>query len=153
MAEKVDAAFVESKMKEGVPVLNVLERDKYEAMHIPGSYSAPVEGPAFDEAVQRLAPDKEKPIIVHCTSLTCQASPKAAAKLEALGYKRVYDYKAGIQDWQGLGKPIEGTARPSEAAQDKGVERPGRPARGQTREHEQWEASPMPRSEKVPPPV
>lgn len=41
-------------------------------------------------------------------------SPRAAWRLESLGFQEVYDYKAGIYDWMAAGLPTEGTnsARP-----------------------------------------
>ena len=35
-------------------------------------------------------------------------SPRAAARLEALGFAQVYDYVAGKADWASFGLPIEG---------------------------------------------
>ena len=37
-------------------------------------------------------------------------SPRAACRLESLGFERVYDYVAGIADWRAAGLPVEGTA-------------------------------------------
>src|SRR5919204_5773320 len=39
-------------------------------------------------------------------------SPRAAARLEALGFAHVYDYVAGKADWGSFGLPLEGR-RPS----------------------------------------
>ena len=36
-------------------------------------------------------------------------SPRAACRLEALGFARVYDYVDGIADWKAAGLPVEGT--------------------------------------------
>lgn len=35
-------------------------------------------------------------------------SPRAAARLETLGFERVYDYAAGKEDWTAAGLPTEG---------------------------------------------
>ncbi|HIE21763.1 MAG TPA: hypothetical protein EYP73_04085 [Acidimicrobiia bacterium] len=35
-------------------------------------------------------------------------SPRAACRLEGLGFERVYDYVAGIADWKAAGLPVEG---------------------------------------------
>jgi Mg/Co/Ni transporter MgtE len=37
-------------------------------------------------------------------------SPRAASRLEGLGFTRVYDYAAGKADWGSFGLPLEGTA-------------------------------------------
>ncbi len=36
-------------------------------------------------------------------------SPRAAWRLESLGFTRVYDYAGGKTDWAGSGYPVEGT--------------------------------------------
>lgn len=36
-------------------------------------------------------------------------SPRAAWRLESLGFTRVYDYVAGKKDWSAAGLPLEGT--------------------------------------------
>lgn len=39
-------------------------------------------------------------------------SPRAASRLEALGFPQVFDYTAGKADWGGAGLPLEGDAGP-----------------------------------------
>ena len=36
-------------------------------------------------------------------------SPRAAARLESLGFEQVYDYEGGKADWGSAGLPLEGT--------------------------------------------
>ena len=45
-------------------------------------------------------------------------SPRAAARLETLGFTRVYDYVAGKKDWGSNGLPREGTKVPARSAGD-----------------------------------
>src|SRR5689334_18465951 len=40
-------------------------------------------------------------------------SPRAAWRLESIGFTRVYDYVAGKADWGSFALPLEGTADPS----------------------------------------
>ena len=35
-------------------------------------------------------------------------SPRAACRLESLGFKAVYDYVLGLADWKAGGEPVEG---------------------------------------------
>jgi len=37
-------------------------------------------------------------------------SPRAASRLESIGFTRVYDYTAGKADWGSYGLPLDGTA-------------------------------------------
>jgi Mg/Co/Ni transporter MgtE len=39
-------------------------------------------------------------------------SPRAAARLESMGFEQVYDYVAGKADWGSAGLPLEGTLGP-----------------------------------------
>ena len=45
-------------------------------------------------------------------------APRAASRLETLGFRNVYEYKAGKQDWLAAGLPSEGShaARPTISA-------------------------------------
>lgn len=45
-------------------------------------------------------------------------SPRAACRLEALGFDRVYDYVDGIADWKAAGLPVEGDTKPAPRALD-----------------------------------
>ncbi len=45
-------------------------------------------------------------------------SPRAACRLERLGFEQVYDYVAGIADWKAAGLPTEGTATPVQRVAD-----------------------------------
>lgn len=45
-------------------------------------------------------------------------SPRAACRLEALGFDRVYDYVDGIADWKAAGLPTEGPASSTPRAAD-----------------------------------
>ncbi len=45
-------------------------------------------------------------------------SPRAACRLERLGFEQVYDYVLGIADWKAAGLPTEGTATPVQRVAD-----------------------------------
>jgi len=98
LKEKIDA-------KEDFVLVNVLSKESYEARHVPTSINIPV-----DEVESRASselPDKNKEIIVYCASKTCLASPRAAKKLEEMGYTNVTEYEAGIAGWQDAGYEFE----------------------------------------------
>ncbi len=46
--------------------------------------------------------DKEKPVIVYCAS--GGRSPRAAQQMSKMGFKKVYDYSGGMNDWRSKGK-------------------------------------------------
>ena len=45
-------------------------------------------------------------------------SPRAACRLERLGFEQVYDYTLGIADWKAAGLPLEGNAEPTQRVAD-----------------------------------
>ena len=85
-----------------IQVIEVLGEKDYRSGHVPGAINVPL-GEAFDEAIQRAVTEKHTPVI----DMACQASTKAAERMDALGYVRVYDYKAGKRGWQDAGFPVE----------------------------------------------
>lgn len=86
-----------------VKLVNVLPKESFEEKHIPESMNIPVTD-IENTAPQRL--DKEDEIVVYCADFECNASPKAAKKLEELGYRNIYDYEGGIEDWEKAGYNI-----------------------------------------------
>ena len=89
-----------------VTVVEVLDPKYYRKFHLPGAINVPL-GDDFDERVQKAVPDKDAPVVVYCMDTDCDASPKAAQRMETLGYTQVFDYEAGKVDWQEAGLPVE----------------------------------------------
>lgn len=87
-------------------LVEVLAPEKYREFHLPGAINVPL-GEDFEAKVQEKLQDKHQPIVVYCYDQACTASPKAAEKLDALGYQKVYDYEAGKVDWKEAGLPVE----------------------------------------------
>lgn len=85
-------------------LVNVLSAEQFAEEHIPGSVNIPLDQ-LEDEAPERLATDDD--IVVYCASPSCQASPKAAQRLEAMGFENVADYEGGLSDWKDGGLPTE----------------------------------------------
>lgn len=86
-------------------VINVLDHDAYRAEHIPGSINIPVDQIS---TVETVLPYKDEHIVVYCANADCDASPKAARKLEAMGYTNVSDFEAGYAGWRNAGFPLVG---------------------------------------------
>lgn len=96
LADRLDA---------GLPtrLIDVLSREHYDTVHLPGAESIP--GPELvDRAPERLEVDET--IVVYCSSRTCQKSPRAAAALDALAYRDVYDFEGGVAEWRRSGRPV-----------------------------------------------
>ncbi|MEX0877455.1 MAG: rhodanese-like domain-containing protein [Candidatus Spechtbacterales bacterium] len=107
----VSAQELKNKLdsKEDFLLVNVLSASSFEGMRIPGSVNVDVHESGFVERMEKVTEgDKDKEIIVHCSSATCQASPSAARKLVEEGYTNVADFEDGLAGWKEAGYPLEG---------------------------------------------
>lgn len=69
----------------------------FEREHLPGAHRTD-----WDDIVSSARgalPDPATPVAVYCWNTTCTGSEVAAAELERLGYRDVYRYVGGKQDW------------------------------------------------------
>ncbi len=96
--------------KKDATVINVLPESYFRKEHIPGSINIPHEQPDFVDQVGRHVNNKDDTIIVYCGSEACDASPKAAQKLENAGYRHVYDFEGGMEAWKQAGEAVESAA-------------------------------------------
>lgn len=80
-------------------LINVLPREAFNERHIRTSINVPVALEDFAERVAAVAASKDRKIVVYCANFECDASPKAARKLEEAGFSKVHDYEGGTQDW------------------------------------------------------
>jgi rhodanese-related sulfurtransferase len=104
VAKTISRDELEARMERGgFQLVNVLTPDSFERAHIPRSVNVPV-NEIEEMALDLWDPDED--VIVYCSSFDCQASPKAAAILEGLGFTNVFDYEGGIEDWLEGGHPI-----------------------------------------------
>jgi rhodanese-related sulfurtransferase len=88
-------------------VVEVLEEEEYAKGHLPGAINVPVTADDFDDRIQQQVPDKDAPVVVYCANRECPASPRAARRVEELGYTEVYDYEEGKADWAEHGLRLE----------------------------------------------
>lgn len=87
-------------------LIEVLDEEHFNHFHLPGANNVPLKD-GFDDAIQQVVPNKSENVIVYCQSRECDASPRAAQRMEKLGYEHVFDYAAGKMDWKQAGLPIE----------------------------------------------
>lgn len=80
-------------------LINVLPREAFNEKHIRTSINIPVDSDDFSGKVESVAGGKHRKIVVYCANSDCDASPKAARKLEEAGFDKVYDYEGGTEDW------------------------------------------------------
>src|SRR6266581_506179 len=106
MARTVDLAGVQGLLERGAQLVEVLPYEEYQELHLPGAVHLPLK--ELDAEHAGLL-DRERPVIVYCWDALCDMSPRAATRLEQLGYD-VYDYALSKVDWMAHGLPMEGTA-------------------------------------------
>lgn len=99
-------ALNERLANDGIALVEVLSPEYYRKFHLPGALNVPLDD-QFDEHIQEAVPNKDRTVVVYCYDSECQASPKAARRMEELGYRQVFDYEAGKVDWQEAGLPTE----------------------------------------------
>ena len=88
-------------------LVEVLPADEYADEHLPGAINIPLKE-LDHETTGRL--DRARPVIVYCYDEQCDMSPRAASRLESIGFEQVYDYSAGKADWGSFGLPLDGDA-------------------------------------------
>ena len=81
---------------------------RYDDGHIPAAINIPDSG--FDKMTGKLPADKNRELIFYCQGLDCELSHSSAHKAEALGYKNIKVYAAGIPDWAAKGELLSVSA-------------------------------------------
>lgn len=89
----------------GVTLVEALAERYWRDGHLPGAIQ--LDYPEVRERAADVLPDKDAKIVVYCANESCQNSVKAAGELEALGYRNVYEYAGGKQDWVEAGLTLE----------------------------------------------
>ena len=84
-------------------LINTLSEDDFEATHIPDAINIPQEHDDFVQRVEQRAGSKDKPIVVYCARTECQSSHHAAEKLEEAGFRNVFDFEGGAEEWKSAG--------------------------------------------------
>lgn len=88
-------------------LIEVLSSESYDEGHLPGAVNIPLSDD-FETKAGQVIPNQSKTVVVYCKDEDCNASPKAAERLEAMGYEHVYDYEGGKRDWVDAGLNLHG---------------------------------------------
>ncbi|MCF6469198.1 hypothetical protein FAF44_12455 [Nonomuraea sp. MG754425] len=91
--------------EQGAQLVEVLPEREFEWAHLPRAVNLPlgrIDGGAGLEP--------GRPVIVYCHDALCDLSPRAAHRLDRLGFAEVYDYGAGKMDWLSADLPYDGHA-------------------------------------------
>lgn len=105
MVETISTEDVQELLDDGdAPLVYVMSKKQYERGHIPESISIP-ESELSTELPERF--DEDEPIALYCASESCQASERAARKVQSIGYENVLEYEGGFATWEDAGLPVE----------------------------------------------
>ncbi|WP_067173705.1 rhodanese-like domain-containing protein [Microtetraspora niveoalba] len=108
MVHTIDRDAVQNLLaRHEAQLVEVLPLEEYEWAHLPGAAHLPL-ADLDEETAARL--DASRPVIVYCHDRMCDMSPRAARRLERLGFDRVHDYAEGKMDWIAAGLPFDGHA-------------------------------------------
>jgi rhodanese-related sulfurtransferase len=102
----IGIADVDRLLAEGAQLVEVLPRDEFAWAHLPGAKNIPLK--ELEAHVDEL--DRAVPVIVYCHDYVCDLSPRAAWRLEHLGFSDAFDYAVSKMDWLARGRDYEGTA-------------------------------------------
>ncbi|MEV0996212.1 rhodanese-like domain-containing protein [Nonomuraea sp. NPDC050202] len=86
-------------------LVEVLPEREYQWAHLPGAVNLPLGRIDGSPPLER-----GRPVIVYCHDWLCDLSPRAAHRLERLGFGEVYDYGVGKMDWLSADLPYDGHA-------------------------------------------
>jgi rhodanese-related sulfurtransferase len=115
MFQKVDYQGLRRLLDEGAQLVEVLPSEEYAEEHLPGAINIPLKELDADSAAQL---DKARPVVVYCWDYLCDMSPRAAARLDSLGFERVYDYAPSKVGYLARGLPREGEKADDQRAAD-----------------------------------
>src|SRR5262252_7277512 len=101
----VDLDGVRRLLADGAQLVEVLPREEYEELHLPGAINIPLKELTAESARQL---DRARGVVVYCWDGLCDMSPRAACWLTTMGFTRVHDYAFGKVDWLAHGLPAEG---------------------------------------------
>jgi rhodanese-related sulfurtransferase len=105
----IDTQTLKQRLDKGdeFVLVNALSPEAFSEGHIPGSDNLPATQEDLAEKAGHLAGSKDEEIIVYCASPECDASTKAAHKLEDAGFTNVVEYDGGMKEWKESGYEVE----------------------------------------------
>lgn len=115
MFQKIAYQQLRQLLDQDAQLVEVLPPEEYAEEHLPGAINIPLKQLDGASTAQL---DRQRPVIVYCWDYLCDMSPRAAARLDSLGFAKVYDYAPSKVDYLARGLPREG----DKAAEKRAVE-------------------------------
>lgn len=92
-----------SNVASSLLVVDVREKDDYEAGHLPDAVSIP--RGALEMNIDDHTTDEERPIVLYCGGGS--RSSLSALTLQQMGYRNVMSLTGGFRAWKEAGRPVE----------------------------------------------
>jgi polyisoprenoid-binding protein YceI len=108
---KIDCFELKQWMDEDRPfaLVDVLPKEAFEEMHLPGAQRACVYEMTFLDQVKEAVSDPDAQIVVYGSSQSSRDTVDAVERLEAAGYRNVAALTGGRAAWQQSQLPVEGS--------------------------------------------
>jgi predicted sulfurtransferase len=106
--QEIDAETIQSLMESETAILLDARRPvEFRLGHIHGAVSLPI--CVFNETYPDVAPllNEGRIIITYCEGIHCTDSSMLAMELQKKGHQDIFVYKGGMENWLGLGNPVE----------------------------------------------
>lgn len=106
MIQAVTLAELRARLAAGTPLtlIEALPARHYDAGHLPGAIN--LDHDEVDARAPTLLPHREAELVVYCAGPSCMNSHKAAARLVALGYRKVGVFAGGKTEWEAAGMSL-----------------------------------------------
>ncbi len=90
-----------------IVLLDARHPEKYKEGHLPKAISLPIG--EFNQKYTGVEPflAKNKSIVIYCIGIDCRDSEDLARELYKKGYRELFLYKGGFDEWQNFGYPVE----------------------------------------------
>lgn len=95
------------KMGDRLVIVDARSREDFEAGHIPGAFSLPVDEVEIEMGKFMESVPPEKMIVTYCSGVECWDSHEVAQILQDAGYENVQVFAGGMPVWLDNGKPVE----------------------------------------------
>jgi rhodanese-related sulfurtransferase/CBS domain-containing protein len=105
VVEQISYPRLRELLDGGAQLVEVLPAPEYAEERLPGAINIPLK---TLDTVSTAQLDKTKAVVVYCSDALWDTSPRAACRLDTLGFEHVYDYTPGKADWRARGLPREG---------------------------------------------
>lgn len=113
--KEIDRGSIRTLMRRGAQLIEVLSKEEYERVHLPGAACVPL------SRISRRTADQlqwDIPVIVYSRDHLCDRSARAAWRLASLGFTQIFRYTGGKADWLANGLPVEGSQAQATMAAD-----------------------------------